>query len=179
MNANVVAMLAVLLWTAAPTAVHDEGVLESDQTSVAARGEIAVRGKEFEEEETYTLRLLGALNEYDLGSVKSDGEGRFHLDILIPADVRPAEYQIVAIAADGDVGARLDVTVSAAVRAGAEAAAEHADEHDEMADMDEHGATAEEITIERDRSGIGWAVIGLLIGAAGGLGIGLGRRRAA
>jgi len=179
MKANVVAMLAVLMAGAAPAAVHEEGVLESDQTSVGAGGQIAVRRKEFEEEETYTLRLLGALNEYDLGSVKSDGEGRFHLDILIPAGVRPAEYQIVAIAADGDVGARLDVTVSAAAPAGAADAAEAADEHDEMADMDEHGATADEITIERDRSGIEWAVIGLLIGAAGGLGIGLGRRRAA
>jgi len=179
MKTKIVAMLALLVATAASAAVHDHGVLESDQTSVAAGGEIAVRGKEFEEEESYTLRLIGALNEYDLGKIDADGEGHFHLDIAIPADVRPAEYQIVAIASDGDVAARLDVTVSAALPEAADEAAEHADEHDEMADMDDHGATAAEITIERDRSGIEWAVIGLVIGAAGGLGIGLGRRQRA
>jgi hypothetical protein len=44
----------------------------------------------------------------------------------------------------------------------------------------EQMARAEEISIERNRSGIEWGFIGLIVGGAGGLGIGLlGRRRAA
>ena len=152
-----------------------QAVLEGDRTSVEAGGAIGLRGKEFGKEETYTLHLLGALNEYDLGEAKSDGEGQFELDINIPDGVRPGAYQVVAVASDGDVVARLDVMISAATHV---AASDNADQHTEMADseMDEHQATADEIRIERDRNGIEWAAIGLIVGVAGGLGIGLGRR---
>lgn len=164
-------VLAMLLVTVSPAGAHPEAVLESDRASVEAGGSIALRGAEFGPDETYALRLLGALAEYDLGEAKSDGEGVFHLDLTVPGDVRPGAYQIVAIAPDGDVSARLDLNVSAALPMNA----------GDLMDMDDAGmearqATADEISIERDRSGIEWAAIGLIIGAAGGLGIGLRRR---
>ncbi len=166
------AVLALLLVDASPAGAHPEAVLESDRSTVDAGGSVALRGSEFGADDTYTLQLQGALNEYDLGEAKSDGDGNFQLDITVPADVRPGSYQIVAIASDGDVSARLDLTVMAAMPA-------NADEHADMdgAEMEEHAATADEIRIERDRSGVEWAVIGLVIGAAGGLGIGLRRRQ--
>ena len=171
------AALALLLFTAPPAGAHPEATLESNRSSVDAGGAIGLHGTEFGGDGTYTLRLLGALNEYDLGEAKSDSEGEFRLDITIPSDVRPGAYQVVAIAADGDVSARLDLTVAAAMAMNADAQADMAGA--EMDDMEDHQATAEEINIERNLGGIGWAAIGLIIGAAGGLGIGLRRRQPA
>ncbi len=158
-------------------AAHPEAVLESERASANAGGAIALRGSQFGENGTYALQLLGALNEYDLGAAKSDGDGRFALDIAIPGDVRPGAYQVVAIASDGDVIARLDVTLAAALPMAAE---EHSEmDATSMDNMEEHQARADEISIARDRNGVEWGAIGLIIGAAGGLGIGLGRRQKA
>lgn len=156
-------------------AMHPEAVLESDRSTVDAGGAIGLRGSQFGADEEYVLELQGALDEHELGTVSSDGEGLFTESVTIPPAVRPGAYQVVALAPDGDIAARLDVTVTAA-------AAMPAQEHTEMEDasMEDHepAARADEITVERDRSGVEWAAIGLLIGAAGGLGIGLRRRSA-
>ncbi|MFV1985989.1 MAG: hypothetical protein ACC682_01800 [Gemmatimonadota bacterium] len=173
------AALALLLIAAPPAGAHPEATLESDRTSVDAGGAIKLHGTEFGGDGTYTLRLLGALNEYDLGEAKSDGEGEFRLDITIPGDVRPGMYQVVALAADGDVSARLDLTVAAAMAMDMDAEAQADMGGAEMGEMAERQATVEEINIERNLGGIGWAAIGLIIGAAGGLGIGLQRRQPA
>jgi len=166
--------LALLLVNVSPAGAHPEATLESDRSTVAAGGSIALHGSEFGGVGTYALSLQGVLNEYALGEATSDGEGRFQLTITVPVDVRPGSYQVVALASDGDVAARLDLLVSAAA-----AMPMDADEHADMggAAMPAQAATAEEIQIERDRSGIEWAAIGLVIGVAGGLGIGMRRRQ--
>lgn len=170
---------AALMLTAAVSLawVHPEAVLESDRTTIDAGGAIPLRGSQFDEDGTYALRLLGTFDDYDLGEATSDGDGRFAMDVAIPGDVRPGAYQVVAVASDGDVLARLDVTVIAG------GMAMGAEEHAAMggADMAEMGqpARVDEIRIERDRSGIEWAAIGLIIGGVAGLGIGMRRRQTA
>lgn len=160
---------------------HPEATLEGDRTNVEVGGVIGLHGSKFEENESYTLQLLGALNEYDLGTATADGEGVFQLDMGIPYDVRPGAYQIVAIAPDGDVSARFDVTISEASAADETAtpADGSAASGSDMAGMDDHQATTDEIRIERNRGGIEWAGIGLIIGVAGGLGLGLRLRQPA
>lgn len=159
----------------APAAMHPEAVLKSDRGTVEAGGGIVLRGSQFGASQQYALQLLGALDERDLGEVSSDADGLFNTSVAIPSDVRPGAYQVVAVAPDGDVAARLDVVVTAA---GSMSAQDHAAMGEAaMADHD-LAARAEEITIQRDRTGIAWAAIGLVIGAAGGLGIGLRRRSA-
>ncbi|MFQ5679336.1 MAG: hypothetical protein ACE5HP_07740 [Gemmatimonadota bacterium] len=180
---RVPAALAILLWLglgAGPVgaAVHDEAVLESEVSSVAGGGMLPLQGSHFEEETSYALRLVGALREYEFRKVRADAEGNFSLELAIPGEVRPGAYQVEAVAPDGDVVARLDLTVLEAA-ASAAGAAEPAAAGEGPAGRSGPMATAEEIVIERDRSGLEWGIIGLLTGLAGGLGLTLLRRGSA
>ncbi len=165
---------------ASAVVVHEEAVLTAAAASVAASGTLELTGAEFGADETYRLVLRGVLDEHALGEVKVDSTGTFTLQVTVPRSARPGGYQVVAIAPDGDVVARVDLTVTAAPAAGTESAAGPgpAMDHAGMPGMDQ-GARADEIEIARDRSGIEWLVIGLAVGLAGGLGIGLTSRPAA
>lgn len=172
-------MLAlILVWIgvgSAAAAAHDEAVLKSRLSSVTAGDRLPLEGSHFGENESFTLLLIGALREFELRKATADDDGIFSLELAIPVEVRPGAYQVVAIAADGDVAARLDLTVL-------EPAASTAGE-DKPGAVDGGGpqggdrsARVEEIRIQRDRSGLEWGIIGLVTGLAGGLGMGMLRR---
>lgn len=152
---------------------HEEAVLRSSQTSVAAGSSMELSGSDFAGAESYQLRLLGVLDEYDIGEVEAESSGVFSLRLAVPAEVAPGAYQVVAVASDGDVVARLDVTILAAPAGGTTGttATDHA-----MRDQAEPAARHDDIQIERDRSGVEWGMIGLVIGLAGGIGLGMVRR---
>jgi hypothetical protein len=155
-----------------PSGAHEKAVLESSRSSVPAGAVLPLDGRDFGAGESYVLRLVGALREYGLGEVEADADGLFSIELAIPGSVRPGAYQVVAVAPDGDVAARLDLTVLEAEAAEPEGAEERpAGEaaHEAMPRV----ARADEMPIERSRSGLEWGVIGLLIGGAGGLGLGL------
>jgi len=162
------AVLAVIVGLIA--AVHPESVLKSSQSAVAAGGDLQLEGAEFSEGGTFSLVLLGALNEYTLEDVQANEDGAFTIGLSIPANVRPGQYQLVAYAADGDRAATLDVLITAVSQASAGQGCEDAGERGESMAS---GATAEEMIIERSTTGAGWGVIGLVIGLAGGLGLAL------
>ena len=163
--------LAVLLLAGVlVAAVHPEAVLKSTQSKVEVGGDLPLIGEEFGDGGTFTLVLLGALNEYTLRDVEASKDGTFSLDLGIPENVRPGNYQLVAYAPDGDRVATLDVSVIAASPVAADEA------HDDAGERDENmasGATAEEMIIQRSTTGVGWGVIGLVIGLAGGFGLAL------
>lgn len=170
------ALLAAILPATAgailPSVVHEKAVLESSRSSVPAGAVLPLDGRDFGAGESYVLRLMGALREYDLGEVEADAEGLFSIELAIPGSVTPGTYQVVAVAPDGDVAARLDLTVleaEAAEPEGAEARPAGEAAHEVAPRV----ARADEMPIERSRSGLEWGVIGLLIGGAGGLGLGL------
>ncbi|MFQ5747470.1 MAG: hypothetical protein ACE5HF_09680 [Gemmatimonadota bacterium] len=152
--------------------VHGEAVLKSALSSVEAGGTLPVTGREFPKGETVTLRLLGVFDEFDLPPARPDSSGAFELSLEIPADVPPGRYQLAAFAPDGDELARLAVTVEAAT--GSSGAADHGAAEappDEMGRMHEDAsARADDMPIERSRSGLEWGIIGLLIGLSGGAG---------
>jgi hypothetical protein len=155
-----------------PSVAHEKAVLESSRSSVPAGAVLPLDGRDFGAGESYVLRLMGALREYDLGEVEADAEGLFSIELAIPGSVTPGTYQVVAVAPDGDVAARLDLTVleaEAAEPEGAEARPAGEAAHEVAPRV----ARADEMPIERSRSGLEWGVIGLLIGGAGGLGLGL------
>lgn len=185
------AVLALVLAaaTASPLtgrAVHEEAVLEAPASTVAAGGELRLTGREFAAGEEHRLRLVGALEEHDLGGVTPDSAGTFERSLRLPAEAGPGRYQLVAVAPDGDVAARLSLTLvpgSAAGRSGGsgDRTADGSREAGGAAAGDGSApggqrATAEEMEIERSRSGAEWAVIVLLVVASGGLGAGLVRR---
>ena len=170
-------MTRTTIWTAlfllatVSTAIAHGAALKTNAESVAAGEALALTGVDFHADETVRLALVGALNEYALLEVTADSEGSFSLEVPIPADARPGQYRLVAFSLDGDEEAALDLPITAAA-------------HEEMAsgDMAEHGsdapiATADEISIQRSYSAAGWGVMGLAIGLAGGLGLGLARTR--
>ncbi len=156
------ALLGTVLLTVA--AVHG-AALKSTATAVEAGTELALEGTGFHADQTVTLVLLGALNEYTLREVTVDAEGVFTLGIPVPRNVRPGQYLLLALS-----GEELDVREAAmdlAVMAASEVVATAESESEAM----DSGATADEMTIARATTGAGWLVIGLLVGLAGGAGV--------
>jgi hypothetical protein len=155
-----------------PSVAHEKAVLESSRSSVPAGAVLPLDGRDFGPGGSYVLRLVGALREYELGEVEADADGLFSIELAIPGSVTPGTYQVVAVAPDGDVAARLDLTVLEAEAAEPEGAEER------PAGRAAHEAAprvarADEMPIERSRSGLEWGVISLLIGGAAGMGLGL------
>ncbi len=161
------ALLGTVVLTMA--AVHG-AALKSSLTGVEAGKVLPLEGSGFHSGQTVTLVLLGALTEYTLRDVTVDAEGVFAFDIDVPTDVRPGQYQLLALSGPNlDVReAQMDLSVMAA-----EQVAIAAESHDEAAGHTtamEAGARADEMTIARATTGVGWGVIGLLIGFAAGAG---------
>lgn len=154
--------------------VHEEAVLEAPAATVAAGDELALTGRDFAAGEDHRLRLVGVLDEHDLGEISPDSAGTFERPVRIPREASPGRYQIEAVAPDGDVVARLSLTVVAG--SGSEPAAGGGDADDAAAGTAAREATDEELEIDHTRSALDWTVILLLLGAAAGTGIGLLRR---
>ena len=153
----------ILLTTAA---VHG-AALKSTETAVKAGQMLPLEGTGFHAGQTVRLVLLGTLTEYTLREVTLDDTGVFALDLDVPVDVRPGQYQLVALSGEDTREAQMDLSVMAVSQVAA------ADSHDQAAGHTEAmdaGARAEEMTIARATTGAGWGVIGLLIGLAGGAG---------
>lgn len=151
---------------------HGEGVLRADRSSMEPGGSLKLEGTQMEKGETYRLKLVGALQEFELGSATADAKGAFTQSVQIPAGAREGSYRLQAIAPDGDVGASLEVTVLAAAPVPSEASTEPAAR---MGDMAAHGpmTMAAETPIVRQQGSVASLVIGLLIGLAAGFGAGL------
>ncbi len=171
------ALLLVVVGPIALAIAHEKAVLKSPQSAVAAGGTLTVNGSDFEQG-TYALRLIGALEEFDLRRVTPNEEGAFALELEIPGAVRAGQYKLTAVASDGDAVASLDLTVLEA------SPANEAEMRHDLADEPEagHGANsdqmarAEDLPIQRSCSGAEWGVIGLVIGLAGGLSVSMIRR---
>lgn len=157
-------------------AAHPEAVLKSSQSSVEAGQLLSLSGEKFDEGGTVDLVLLGVLTEYALREVTANDDGTFTLELGIPENVRPGQYQLVAYAPDGDRVATLDLSVLAAAPASSDKLQGDAGEH---ARTVASGGRADEMPIERATTGLGWGLIGLLIGLSGGVGVALLRGAAA
>jgi len=165
---SVLGALALLAFGASDVAAHDEGTISSPSTSVVAGTSIALTGAGFVPGEAHRLVLRGALEEYELLHVTAGADSTFTLEMTIMADVRPGQYMIAAVAPDGAEVATLNMPVLAAL---SEAESTQAEGPSGSGGIPE--ARADERVIERSRAGFEWGVIGLLIGLAGGLGLGL------
>lgn len=165
-------LLALLTVGVSDAMAHGEATLKSSSDAVAAGGTITVDGADFEPGEEHRLILRGPLDDHELTTVTARADSTFHLEVTIPAGTRSGQYRLVALAPDGDAVASLDLAVTSP-ETPAEAMAPAEDAVPET-----HGteASPDEIRIERSRSGVEWGIIGLLIGLAGGLGLGLLRR---
>jgi len=176
MSARVVGRVGSLALVAVLMAAVHGAVLKSTLESVEAGQALPLVGADFHDGMTVSLVLVGVFDEHPLGEATANDEGRFSVELTIPADARPGEYQVVAYEPSGERATALDITVLAA---SASAVAEPSHEegepsHEEGAGHDEaeaSAARADDMIIERSMSGAGWGVVGLMIGLAGGLGI--------
>jgi len=130
---------------------------------VAVGGTVTVRGEKLPKSSELKLELRGVLDNFPVGSVKTDTGGAFVLPLTVPQSVPAGPYTLVVIASDGDVTARADLVVSAAASATAQAGGAAAP--GSMADMpgmagmsDEH-ATAEPMSIAHTTTAAEWVVI--------------------
>lgn len=177
---SMVTMLALLAFGAGEVAAHGEATLRSSSASVAAGGAITLSGAGFAPGQAHRLLLRSTLEDYELRSVTATADSTFTVEVPIPAQLRSGQYRIVAVAPDGDEVATLDLPVLTAATpqsAGGHAeGAEHEDASGEGNAAPGPEARADEIVIERSRAGVEWAFLGLVIGLAGGLGVGLLRK---
>jgi hypothetical protein len=167
-----VALLAAMIATPTVAEGHEDAVLRSSASAAAAGDTLPLSGTDFSAGESYRLQLLGALREYELRRIQVGPEGTFDLALPIPWDVVPGVYTLVAVAPDGDRVAGLDLTVLEPVAAPTGDGSRDESGQSTMRET----ARADEMPIERSRSGAEWGFIGLIVGLAGGVGIMLIRR---
>lgn len=146
---------------------HEDGVLKLATRELVAGDTIRVVGEKFSRDAEFTLVLVGTRGRVALGEVVTDATGAFLADLAVPGDLLPGGYRLVALAADGDESATLEVAV--VPRAVSRAPPRS---HDE----DSARPTAEPLRLERARSL--WVTVGALLGIAGAvlLGVALLRR---
>lgn len=173
---TILTVLLVAVLGPAKLAAHGEATLESPSSSVAAGGSLTLNGAGFAPGQVHRLVLRGSLEEHELGGVTPEADSTFTAQLSIPADARPGQFRLVAVAPDGDEVATLEMPVRAAERTSGASEGGHGEVASGSPASSAPRARADEIRIERSRAGLEWGVIGLLIGLSGGLGAALLKR---
>jgi hypothetical protein len=111
-----VALALLLALTAAGAAVSHEGSGEEEvvvePAEVTAGESVVVAGSGLEPDDERVLVLAGADLVVDFGTVTTDAEGMFQIELTIPSHLPTATYELRAIG-DETVTAQLAVTAAA------------------------------------------------------------------
>jgi hypothetical protein len=166
-SAVVFAAVALALTPSTSVFGHETGAIHLASNHVPVGGEIDLRGEKLPKSETLKLELRGILDTYPVGEVKTDTAGAFQAKFTLAATVPVASYTLVAIASDGDVTARADLSVVAATTASTDTPSQMPGMAGGMPGMTgasgEH-ATAAPMSIPSTTTAAQWAVIYILIG---------------
>ncbi len=148
---------------------HPEGTLKLAERQLVAGSTVPIGGEKFAEHGELELLLVGVAGRFRLGDVTADSVGGFAGSFDIPADIDVGAYRLVAIAADGDEVASLNVELLAESPAPDKGPGLSEDDggHAESA---EDAPTDEPLILERTRSPWvrGGAVVGIIIALVGG-----------
>jgi len=169
-----IAVLALTAPLPASARAHEGGSVSVDPNLVVPGGTLNVTGKGLPKSAAVRITLRSALATVALASPRTDQDGNVSLGVTVPATVRPGAYELVVLAADGDIVARADLEVHAA--ATAPPAMDHAGM--EMPSPGSPGATAEPMQLDVANGRFEWIVAGSLIGLSAVLGGILLRRSA-
>ncbi len=142
--------LAVAVVATAPRILdaHEKGVLKLANRELMAGDSVRLAGEKFTPRGALTLFLTGVRGRIRLDQVRADTGGAFALVIRVPTDLAPGAYRLVAVAADGDEVAALDVSVVAHGAGHGPAAAGHEGD----------GPSAAPLVLDRARSP--WVTVG-------------------
>jgi hypothetical protein len=161
---GLLALFATLGWGAP---VHEKGVLKLARRELAAGDTVAIAGQKFAPNGRLTLTLVGTGGRTLLGEVSADAAGAFQANVRVPAGIAPGSYRLVAVAADGDEVASLDVALSAPAMTQQHGPGEHGAD----SGADQAMPSAQPLRLARARSPAvtGTAVAGiiLMLGLAG------------
>lgn len=160
-------MLLAILTSPVPAAAHEKGVLRPATRELAAGDTLAVSGEHFTESAALELLLVGPRGRLPLGTVRTDSMGTFTARLMVPLEAGAGAYRLVAVAADGDEVAAVDVAVLPARAAGPAPAAVPIVEE----------PSAEPLALDRARSPLVTGAVLAAAVAAALLGVSLLRRR--
>lgn len=164
---RIAAVLGLLALTSVPAFAHGGGVIRLASAQVPVGGTIGVSGEKLEKSSTFRLELRGTLDNYPIGDAKTDTAGKFRMHVALPAHVPAGVYSLVAIGPDGDVDARVDLTIAgAATQSGSAGMAGMPGMGQGTQEMSGMHATDEMMTLQRTTTTGEWVIIAVLIIAA-------------
>ncbi len=112
-HATVVTSVALVFisFFAQQLGAHEKGVLRLATRRPAPGDSVATTGEHFSRRATLKIELVGVAGRTRLADVRTDSLGAFRGALVVPANVSAGSYRVVAVAADGDEVASVDVSV--------------------------------------------------------------------
>jgi hypothetical protein len=135
---------ALLITAVGTAAAHEKGILRPATREFPVGGTVRIAGEKFTQRSTLDLIIAGTHGRFRLTQVRTDSTGGFTAEVDVPANATQGAYRLLAIAADGDEVATLEIAVIAPL-----ATTEPMEEHGE------HDGTpsGEPLSLQRARSG--------------------------
>jgi len=104
-------LVLALLVVPTRTVAHGAAEITVTPDTVAAGGQITVKGTKLDKDADVKLSLEGLTYRASLGTAHTDADEGFEKQFTIPADAPEGEYQVKAVTEDGDaVSADLTIT---------------------------------------------------------------------
>ena len=91
--------------------LHPEGTLELANRNLVSGTGFALQGLKFHDDAELTLTLVGIAGRYELGKIRTDSEGAFTTSLTVSDTIVSGQYRLVALDAEGDEKATLNVVV--------------------------------------------------------------------
>jgi hypothetical protein len=99
----------VILWAGGSAFAHGTS-LKLDKKTAAPGETITIKGEGVGSNNAITLTLQGVVQDYSLGEAQGNEHGVFEKQVVLPGDVRPGNYTVVAAAGPSKATTKLAVT---------------------------------------------------------------------
>jgi len=154
-------LLVLALFPLRNASAHGTGAISLSSKQSSPGLTITIFGTEFVHNSSVRLELRSILEKVVFGRVQTGAKGTFQQIVTIPANSKPGQYTIVAVAPDGDVAAQATLMI-ADVAAAQET---HPGMHDMpgMQGMGGAHATAEMMDVPIPITPWGWAIIAVIV----------------
>ena len=148
---------------------HGSGAISLSSKQSAPGATITVFGTEFAHNSSVRLELRSILDNVVFGRVQTSAKGTFQQIVTIPATSKPGQYNIVAIAPDGDVAAQATLMISLT----STAEEVHPGMHDMpgMQGMGGPHASGEMMDVPIPITPWGWAAIAVIVVGSAAMGV--------
>ena len=156
-----VLLLVLALFPLRSAFAHGTGAISLSSKQSSPGLTITIFGTEFVHNSSVRLELRSILDKVVFGRVQTSVKGTFQQIVTIPANSKPGQYTIVAVAPDGDVAAQATLMIAEVPVAGEI----HPGMHD-MPGMQWMGgphATAEMMDVTIPITTSGWAAITAIV----------------